>query len=39
MMNYAISLKNFVILAKIWSAIFGCGLAALGIIQVKRCAK
>jgi hypothetical protein len=32
---YVIIPKNFVILAKILEANFGCGLAALGIIQAK----
>jgi hypothetical protein len=32
---YAITTKNFVILAKILEAKFGCGFAALGIIQAK----
>jgi hypothetical protein len=32
---YFITPKNFVLLAKIWSAKFGCGLAALGISGLK----
>jgi hypothetical protein len=32
---YAITPKNFVILVKILEAKFGCGFAALGIIQIK----
>jgi hypothetical protein len=33
---YAITPKNFVILAKILEAKFGCGFAASGIIQAKK---
>lgn len=35
MMNYAITLKKFVILAKILAVKFGCGFTASGILQVR----